>query len=193
MMMRPLFFALLFASSACGVVKNVRLRDDYDAVDKTKTLRLAVVTAPFTAGGEKTAMLYSKIARSYANHHRDFLAKTATASAAVPLDRCGEGIDGVLQLAPDLAQDGDYVTAAVDAQFYRCRDREEIWSARGAGTWISKDPNVSEVISKYVDELGEEVRPYVAPVFHLLRAVLEELPRPVLSDTEVIEKIELGD
>lgn len=175
------------------MVKNVRLRDDYELEDKTKTVRLAVVTTPFTEGGEKTAMLYSKIARGYANHHRDFLAKTETASAAVPLDSCGEGIEGVVQLTPGLERDHEHVTASVDALFYRCRDREEIWFARGAGTWVSNDPNVSEVIAKYVDELGEEVRPYVAPVFHLLRAVMEELPRPVLSDTDVIEKIELAD
>jgi probable lipoprotein (TIGR04455 family) len=187
------FFAGVAWLSGCGIVKQVHTREDYAAVDSTKTVRLAVITAPLTEGGEKTGMLYSRIARRYANHHRDFLAKTETASAAVPRDVCGEGIEGVLHLQPGLERVGEAVTASVRAQIYRCRDLEEVWSAEAGGTWASVDPNVSEVIAQYVEAFGEEVRPYVAPVFHLLRATLEELPRPVLTDTDVIEKIELGD
>jgi probable lipoprotein (TIGR04455 family) len=192
---RLLLSALLFTTwcSACGVVKNVRLREDYDAVDKKETVRLAVVTAPLTEGGEQTGLLYSRIARRYANHHRDFLAKTETASIAVPANLCGEGIEGVLHLIPGLKRVGESVTASVQAQLYRCRDQEEVWSARAGGTWPSADPTVTQVIAQYSEELGKEVEPYVAPVFHLLRALLEELPRPILSDTDVIEKIELGD
>jgi probable lipoprotein (TIGR04455 family) len=38
----------------------------------------------------------------------------------------------------------------------------------------------------------EHVRPWVAPSFHLLRAVLETLPRPKLTtDEQIMEKIEL--
>lgn len=186
--------ALCALCSACSLVKNVRTRDDYEQVDKTKTVRLAVVTSPLTEGGEKTGMLFSRIARRYANHHRDFLAKTETASATVSNNICGEGIEGVLHLEPSLAKDsGQTVAASVHASIYRCRDREEVWSADGGGTWPSADPNVSDVITEYAEAFGEDVRPYVAPVFHLLRAVLDYLPHPVISDTDVIEKIELGD
>ena len=44
-----------------------------------------------------------------------------------------------------------------------------------------------------MQELGPEVEPYVAPSWRLLQATLDTLPRPVLTDEDVIEKIELGE
>ncbi len=192
---RRLSIALLLAlTSACSAVKQVRLRDDYVQVDQTRTKRLLVVTAPLPEGGEKVAELWSLIAQRYTNLHRDFLVKKGT-TAPAPLadvkERCGEGIEGVLWLRPELRRAGSGVEAAVDAQLLRCSDGAEVWGAKAAGSFDSKDPHLAETTEQYVAKFGEEVRPYVAPTFLLLRATLDTLPKPVLTEEDVAEKIEL--
>lgn len=185
--MRPLAGAVLAAvlgTSCASVVKSSRVTPDYDTTDRTQTVRLAVYTRP-PAGIEKLGFMWSEIARRYANHHRDFIAKNKTA--------CEDGIDGVLELEPTLARKDGGVEASVKARILRCSDKAEVWSAEAGGTWPSDDPNVSEVIRENAETYGEEVRPFVAPTFHLLRATLDTLPRPVLDDAGVTEKIELGE
>lgn len=78
--------ALVTALTAfgCGTVKNVTVRPDFDQVDKRTLLRLAVLTAPLPAGDPSVGAMWSSMARRYANHHRDFIAKEELAEAELP-------------------------------------------------------------------------------------------------------------
>jgi len=172
----------------CGAVQGSSVRPDYETEDATKTVRLAVVTASTTPA----APLWSRIARRYANHHRDFIAKEEHV-AQTPLERCTDGIEGVLWLKPVARLEGEGAQLSTHAQLLRCRDGQEVWRAQGGGSWPSADPTIFELRRQYVEELGASVEPWVAPVFHLLRAVLDTLPKPRLDEDGIMEKIELGE
>jgi probable lipoprotein (TIGR04455 family) len=179
--------------AGCSTVKGVRVRSDYDAVDRTRTVRLTVVVAPLPEGGAPVGELGALVARRYVNQHRDFIVRRQLAAAALPADAC-QSAEGVLHLEPVLRREGRSVRAELHARLTRCRDGEEVWSAQGAGTWDSDDDQLKELTKRYVEELGEAVRPYAAPAFRLLRAVLDTLPRPKLpDDAAVMEKIDLGE
>jgi probable lipoprotein (TIGR04455 family) len=184
----------LFALAACGPVKSSFVRPDYEQVDRTKTVRLAVVTSPLPAQNEKIGALWSEIARKYTNDHRDFIVKVERAGEAMPDGLCADldtPIEGVLHLAPKVAAAGDGVEASVNARLTRCRDKELVWSAEAGGSWPSDDATLVEVRKHYVEKYGPEVSAFVAPTFQLLRAVLETLPKPALDDAGVMEKIDL--
>src|SRR5690606_37240423 len=123
-----LVLTLLFAT-ACSAVRNVHVRPDYEQVDRTKTLRLAVVTAPLPAGDEQVGLLRSEIARRYVNDKRQFIASVQLAAAELPQDVCEAPMEGVLHLVPSVSRKGDGVEAEVAASLFRCSDREIIWSA----------------------------------------------------------------
>lgn len=188
---RLLLVALTLVSAACATVRQVSVRPDYEQVDRTQTLRLAVVTAPLPDGNEAVGRLWSRIARKYVNDKRDFIVKQDLAAAALPADICGEGLDGVLHLVPEVRLQGDGAEAAVRAELFRCRDRETVWRAEAGGAWSSDEEKLRETTAHYVEELGPEVKPYVAPTFQLLRATLDTLPMPKLEgDDAIMEKIE---
>jgi probable lipoprotein (TIGR04455 family) len=185
---------VLGACAACGAVRAQHVRPDYDEVDRVRTVRLTVVVAPLPEGGAAVGELVALVARRYVNHHRDFIARRHVAAEVMPADACAGGAEGVLALRPVLARGGEEVEAAVDGRLTRCRDGEEVWSARATGKWGSDDAELGELTARYASELGEGVRPYVAPSFRLLRAALDTLPRPALADdAAVMEKIELGE
>jgi probable lipoprotein (TIGR04455 family) len=107
---------------------------------------------------------------------------------------CGEGLDGVLHLAPRLQAGGDGAEAAVQGRLFRCADGVEVWRAEAGGSWASEDDTVGTVIAEYTEALGAEVTPFVAPSFHVLRALLDTLPRPVLvREEDILEKIEVAE
>lgn len=185
---------LLLGLGACGPVRHATIRSDFEQVDKKTLLRLAVITAPLPADDPQVGAMWSAMARRYANHHRDFIAKEERAESVMPADLCGEGIDGLLHLSPTLSQDGDGVQVEVQGRLLRCKDGVEVWSAASGGSWPSQDPHVSTVIDEYQGEYGSRVTPFIAPSFHALRALLDTLPRPVLEkDEDIMEKIELGE
>src|SRR5262249_18764498 len=62
---------MAFLFLGCATVKHASTRPDYDAEDKTKTVRIAVVTSPIPDADPKEGLLFSRIAQRYANHHRD--------------------------------------------------------------------------------------------------------------------------
>ncbi|NVJ04633.1 MXAN_6521/LA_1396 family lipoprotein [Myxococcus sp. AM001] len=184
--------------SGCSAVKNQRLRGDYDTVDKHQVKRLVVVTQPLPDGKVAVGELWSLIARQWVNQNRDFLVKESAALPDVPTDAtfkslCVEGLEGVLWLSPQIQLRGSGAEAAVHAKLVRCRDGEEVWFAEAAGSWDSQDEDYAQRVGQYVQELGEEVAPYVVPSSKLLTAALDTLPNPELSEADKDEKIELGE
>jgi probable lipoprotein (TIGR04455 family) len=185
---------LLLLLAACSPVRQTRLRDDYAADDRTRTVRLKIVVAPLPEGGQDVGDLWAMMARSHVNQHRDFIVTEDLAAAEVPADACAEGIEGLLRLEPDVKRAGDGVEAGVKARLTRCRDGEEVWAAEAAGSWDSDDDDLEGVRAHWVQELGEPVSAYVVPSFRLLTATLDELPRPAFpSEAYAREKINLGE
>ena len=195
-----LFAAGVFALAGCGPVKKQYVRQDYEKQPQQQAKRLAVVTQPLPAGNEKVGELWSLIARQWVNQNRNYLVKSNLALPERPTDAafkalCVEGLEGVLWLEPavKLAEGGQGVEASVKARLVRCADGQDDWSAEAAGSWDSEDALYRERIAEYVGTLGEEVQPYVVPSYKLLKATLDTLPNPQLSEADIEEKIELGE
>lgn len=184
--------------AACATVKNTRLRGDYDQTDRQKVKRLVVVTQPLPEGKQSVGDLWSLLARRYVNQKREFLARSQVALAGAPQDPtfkalCVDGAEGILWLQPTLERKGKGVETSVKAQLLRCTDGQEIWGTEAAGSWDSEDKKFLELKAQYVEELGAEVGPYVAPSFQVLKAALDTLPNPTLTEEDISEKIELGE
>ncbi len=191
--MRLSLLLLLTFLSGCSTVRSSWIRDDYARTDRTETLRLAVVTAPAPAGEASACELMSLIARRYANQKRDFIAKI-NGCAAVRPEVCPEGVEGMLHLLPTAEVKDDTIKLKIVAEMVRCSDQSSVWKATGQGVWPKSDKKVKELAGSYGSELDPSVIPWVPAAFHLLRAMLDTLPRPALmGEDAVMEKIELGE
>ncbi|MBM4342264.1 MAG: MXAN_6521/LA_1396 family lipoprotein [Deltaproteobacteria bacterium] len=200
-------FAVAALPACGGTVQQVWTPENYAASPLAQTKRLAVAVELTHDGAalpadatEAVAQLWANIARRYANQHRDFIVRATVlrggdeaVPAACALGAADKPIAGALLLRGHQMLDGDGARVGVHGELLRCSDKQPIWRARGLDRFASADPTVAELTAFYTRELGPAVAPYVAPVFHLLRAVLATLPTPVLSDDETMEKIELGE
>ncbi|NVJ26440.1 MULTISPECIES: MXAN_6521/LA_1396 family lipoprotein [Myxococcus] len=184
--------------AGCSAVKTHRVRGDYAQVDRKATKRLVVVAQPLPDEKPAVGELWTLIARQWVNQNRDFIVKDNVALPGRPADTtfkglCVEGVEGVLWLDPSISLKGDGAEAEVKAQLLRCTDGQEVWAAEAAGSWSSSDEDYAARVTKFSQELGEEVAPYVVPTTKLLAATLETLPNPELTEADKDEKIELGE
>lgn len=195
--MRLALLGLLALSSSCSVVKHSMVRDDWAATDRSKVKRLVVVVQPLPDGNEKAGELFARIARRYVNMKRDFLVKQEKVVATAPelASLCGgdEAIEGVLALTPAVTKKNGGFEIGLKGSLKRCGDGREAWTADAGGSFPSKDDLLIEVTKTYVQEIGPEVEPYVAPAMNVLRPVLDTLPQPQLSEQDQDEKIGLVD
>jgi probable lipoprotein (TIGR04455 family) len=177
------------------IIREARLRADYDTVDKLRTKRLAIVTQPLPEGVQSLGDLWSVMARRQVNLKRQFIAKetAAVVEAFEPRSRCKEGIEGVLWLKPNVKREGKDLFTEVTAKLFRCTDGAVVWEAEGAGRWPQQDEGVEQTVATYVKELGPEVQDYAGPTFHLIKALVDQMPDPTLTEEDKDEKIELGD
>lgn len=195
--MRLLPIGLLVLATGCSIVKHSMVRDDWASTDRAKVKRLVVLVQPLPDGNEKAGELFARIARRYVNMKRDFLVKQEKVVASAPdlASLCGgdDAIEGVLSLSPTVTKKGEGFEIGLTGSLKRCGDGREAWTADAGGSFPSKDDLLVEVTKTYVQEIGPEVGPYVAPAMNVLRPVLDTLPQPQLTEQDQEEKIGLVD
>lgn len=185
---------LALLASACSPVSQVAIHDDFDKVDKHATYRLEVTVAPVKPADEAVGKLYGKIARRYANDHRDFIVRGVQVSAErrVTKASCEGSTEGVLWLKPTFRVVGEDVHVRVVAELRRCKGWVRIWRAVSQGTWPSRDPQLAQLTAQYTREVGEGAKIHAAPAFRALRALVDTMPRPkLIKDADIDEKIDL--
>ncbi len=202
-----LVFAVGSLPACGGTVQQAWTVDNYATSPLASAKRLAVAVDVAHDGAAlpadataSVAQLWANVARRYANQHRDFIVRATLVrsgdealAAACAMGAADKPIQGALVLRGRQQPDSDGARVSVHAELLRCSDKAPIWRANGQDRFASVDATVAELTAFYSRELGPAVAPYVAPVFHLLRAVLATMPTPVLSDDETMEKIELGE
>ena len=155
--------------AGCSVVKMHRVRPDYADTDRQKTKRLVLVVQPLPNGDEKVGELWSLVARRYVDQKRNFILKRDLVQAAgfQPQAVCGEGVEGALWLEPDVKPAGEGYEVGVKGRLLRCADGQEVWAAEAGGSFPSHDERLVEVGNHYASEVGDKVKPHVAPASSL--------------------------
>jgi probable lipoprotein (TIGR04455 family) len=136
-------WAALVPLVGCGAVDRSYVRKDFDSSDRTQTIRVAVVTSPFPDENEAVGRMWSLIAQRYVNDHRDYIVREAKTAPVVTKELCGEKIEAILRLQPQVHRYGDGVEAKVNATLVRCKDWGLIWSAESGGSCSSRSPSAT--------------------------------------------------
>ncbi|MBI5508813.1 MAG: MXAN_6521/LA_1396 family lipoprotein [Deltaproteobacteria bacterium] len=103
-----------------------------------------------------------------------------------------KALGGVLLLRVLHAEpEADEIAMTLALELYHCADGALLWRAEAGDTVTPADPDLRELSRAYSQEFGELADRYAAPAFVLIKALVEALPNPVLTDDEIALKIEL--
>ena len=181
---------LLTGAVGCSAVDYRYHLRGYDSSQESAVKRIAVVSWAPAEHLDLGPVLSSvatdriKLVNSYLVHHSG------------PADRgwlsaCGQ-LEGVLVLrALDVQKEAKNVALRILAGLYDCRDGALLWQVEGSGGSAIANPDLQNLVEQYTAKLGEGAAVYVSATFVVLKELLESIPEPVLSDDEIMEKIEL--
>jgi probable lipoprotein (TIGR04455 family) len=193
---------------ACGASGQVLYQvDHYDQKYKKSLIRLALyVEAQSDAHTEQLLQLWGIQTQRYINQHRDFLLKEI-AGSEIPKDidfqalnsksedikeLCVPEIQGVIYLKGKVLPQDQKMKLSMQSELYDCEKQNKLWVAKIDDIWESKDQTVESVIKMYENEIGKEVYLYIAPSFHAIRLLFEQLPYPKMTlDRDIKDKIEM--
>ena len=193
-----LYWIFLLALTSC-TVKYTYLTETYDQEERhqVKRLLMANVGLPQRALIEKT---FFHVARDYIAHHTDFilLPPSPFKKGRVDLNAgslCPKGplpsYEGVLlNFFEKFVESEDDVELQLHTLIYDCKKNKVVWIARGENSYDKEDEDLKTTVKAYSERIGSDAGPFVPPFYHFVRSVFDELPTPVLNESEVDEKIE---
>jgi len=194
-----LVFLTLLASACAGPLGATYLAPGYlpTAPEAVKHVMVVAWAAPSEA---PLADMLAVLGADVIKLRRDYLVYGSAPVIQNPLEKCKERLapendatmQGVLalRLLENTALQND-VTLALALELYRCADGALLWRGEAKTTTASNDPNLVETVKGYQGRFGTAAEATAAPAFIAIKALVEALPNPVLSDDEVGVKIEL--
>lgn len=190
-MLRPLLFVLVLSSLACSAVRNTYLLRNYDANanDAIKNIEVVAWAPPEYP---KLAPLMARIAADLIKLHKNYLVHADGAMTLGFVDICQSRQGVLVTRAMDVEIGQPEVKLDVLAELYRCEDGALVWQARGDKSVDPALADLQNLTTTYSREFAPEGQQFAAPVFALLKQLLDVLPDVTLNDDEILQKIELG-
>jgi probable lipoprotein (TIGR04455 family) len=210
--MRFILIALFLASMSCSALKSSYLAKGYGTLDTKMVKRIAI--AGWTpknmpevdellveVSSDRLAlktnyMIYrgQKVKRSWSE-----LCEVKAPAPSQDEEDDDEEIDpetldveGVLLVRLLDAENVDKVYLHLSAELYDCGSGAVVWRARGEDRLASDNEDLAALTKGYLGNVGASVKPFVVPVFLVLRDLFNAIPNPVLNESDVLEKIEYG-
>jgi probable lipoprotein (TIGR04455 family) len=196
-----LFVSLVLGAAACGSpLRQVYDMRGYSLLGPDTVKHVAVLAwAPPTA--PKLAELLAREAGDVVKLRRDYLVHKVGVMERSWTEACrlpeGEGtpaldLQGIIAIRLlDVTEDAGAVDMRLAMELYRCKDGALVWRADATAKVASADADLKELVRTYVQSIGDVAQKYASPTFVLIKALVEVLPNPVLTDDEVGQKIEL--
>ena len=178
---------------ACSAVHQVYQQPSYDVHGPAPIKRIAVAGwAPQDANG--LGDVVSQVATDLIKLRKNYLVRNTQALKQSWSELCGgEKIEGVfLVRVMDSAPGGGQVFMRLQAELYRCQDGALLWQAEADGKENSSNADLASLIGNYQKSAGPAATVYAAPAFVLLQQIIKLLPDPVLNESDIDEKIEIG-
>ena len=195
-----IFVSLLLAAACGSPLRQVYGMRGY-SLTAPDTVKHVAVLAWAPKDDPRLAELLAREASDVIKLRRDYLVHRVEAMPHSWADLChlpeADGsaaldLQGVIAVRLlDLTDEDDEVDMRLAMELYRCADGALLWRADAQAEANPADPSLKELVHTYVQSFGALAQRSAATAFVIIKALVDALPNPVLTDDEVGQKIEL--
>ena len=180
--------ALLFL--ACTSVRHWFLVEGYTKNPGLMIKRIVIISDVSPQNRELTGLL-NAMTRDVIKTNRNYLVYGLLSTEDDVVEACNVR-EGVLKMRVNKADAaGERVEIEMTGELRRCSDHSLVWSASARSSGKSRNRALENLIRSYVEEYGKQAEIFAAPAFNVIEDIVETMPNPVLTEEELIEKVEL--
>jgi probable lipoprotein (TIGR04455 family) len=182
--------SVMLAALACSSVRRQFIVEGYRKNPDRMIKRIVVFVEP-SAGTTDLASLIGAMTRDVIKTNRNYLIYGILSTGRDVAEAC-KVRDGVLRMQLNKADvSGERVSLEITGELRRCSDDSVVWSASARSSGKSRNRSLENLIRSYVEEHGKQAEIYAAPAFNIIEDIVETMPNPVLTEEELLEKIDL--
>jgi len=180
--------ALVFL--ACTSVRHRFLVEGYTR-NPEQMIKRIVILSEGSPQDKDLAGLLNAITRDVIKTNRNYLVYGTLLTERDVAEAC-KTREGVLKVRVNKANAaGERVELEMTGELRRCSDHSLVWSASARSSGKSRNRSLENLIRSYVEEYGKQAEIFAAPAFNVIEDIVETMPNPVLTEEELIEKVEL--
>jgi probable lipoprotein (TIGR04455 family) len=175
---------------ACTSVRHRFLVEGYTKNPGLMIKRIVIISDVSPQNRELSGLL-NAMTRDVIKTNRNYLVYGLLTTERDVAEAC-KTRDGVMRMRVDKAEvAGERVELEMTGELRRCSDHSLVWSASARSSGKSRNPSLENLVRSYIEEHGEQAVVFAAPAFNVIEDIVETMPNPVLTEEELIEKVEL--
>jgi probable lipoprotein (TIGR04455 family) len=182
--------SLMLVSFACSSVRRRFIAEGYTK-NPGQMIKRIVIISEISPQKKELTRLVSAMTRDVIKTNRNYLVYGILSTEHDVAEAC-KTRDGVLKMRVDKADaKGERVDLKITGELRRCSDSSVVWSATARASGKSRNRSLENLVRSYVEEHGKQAEIYAAPAFNVVEHIVETMPNPLLTEDELIEKIDL--
>jgi probable lipoprotein (TIGR04455 family) len=184
------FISIMLVAFACSSVRRRFVVEGYTR-DPGQMIKRIVIISQASPQNKELTGLVSAMTRDVIKTNRNYLVYGILSTGRNVAEAC-KSRDGVLEMRVDRADAvGERVDLEITGELRRCSDNSVVWRATARSSGKSRNRSLENLIRSYVEEHGSQAEVYAAPAFNIIEDIVEAMPNPVLTEDELLEKIDL--
>jgi probable lipoprotein (TIGR04455 family) len=184
------FISIMLVAFACSSVRRRFVVEGYTR-DPGQMIKRIVIISQASPQNKELTGLVSAMIRDVIKTNRNYLVYGILSTGRNVAEAC-KSRDGVLEMRVDRADAvGERVDLEITGELRRCSDNSVVWRATARSSGKSRNRSLENLIRSYVEEHGKQAEVYAAPAFNIIEDIVEAMPNPVLTEDELLEKIDL--
>jgi probable lipoprotein (TIGR04455 family) len=184
------FISIMLVAFACSSVRRRFVVEGYTR-DPGQMIKRIVIISQASPQNKELTGLVSAMIRDVIKTNRNYLVYGILSTGRNVAEAC-KSRDGVLEMRVDRADAvGERVDLEITGELRRCSDNSVVWRATARSSGKSRNRSLENLIRSYVEEHGSQAEVYAAPAFNIIEDIVEAMPNPVLTEDELLEKIDL--
>lgn len=193
-MKKMIFIAALIITGlflfGCSSTKNIYFNEKYKSSPKSLVKKISIVVKSRDAD-TKLASLVAKVSSDVIKLNRNYLVYSYLGSNDDWSKLC-EKREGIIYFEIEKASYGNgKAYMKIYSAVQKCAGKELVWSAVAELERDSLDKNLENMRKTYSEKYGDCSEKFTAVVFPLIQDIVDAMPQPILSDEEIMKKIEL--
>jgi probable lipoprotein (TIGR04455 family) len=189
-MIKRWWWVVCMAMVSCAHVRGVYTYPGYGPQSPYAIKRIAVASWAWPES-EVQAQVLASVTRDLVKLRTHYLLYNTVPGVLSFTEACTDRTEGVLWVrAQDVQICEGKARVVLFVELYACKTGAMVWHAQASREVDVEQKHLGGMVGQYVEETGPQAQTLAGPFFVLMQEVVNRLPRPVLSDEDMMEKIE---